>query len=707
MKGPGGTRGSFMTMARFVFTWLVLSGLSPALQAQDVRNLDAFHQHGQTFVTWTEVFDPGVRYRVYRDTQAIRSVSDLGRAEFLGEVDSESSYNLGRSLATNRDRYWVIREGDEPLSRFRGLFVHTPLEDTQAAHYAVTSVSASGENQLVRRGRNTTERGIFETVAPTRPVLQNVDATGELYAHWVTHRSSPFQEALSLRPSHGFNFRLEPGWMPGPRGLAIRLHAAGEPFSQGWPHRNEVQGDVDILAVSDLMLETLWTLWFGHHDNLPSLAREDSLVELYTQKRIVWTLDWIQQHLGADHDPGRVYAVGGSMGAMGSLFLAGEIPHRLAAVLCRNANFDLAAPDIANPWFVQDLLGTYLQDLVLPGGMAAYDRANASFMARRNLAEDWPFVRTLNGRNDETVGWLATWNFFEAMREARRPAVHYFDDHIHGPNGHWRPLHDTLLRRTFATRLDRPMLRFSDFSLDQSHGDGARHSGDLIGAINASIDYDPETARREGSRLSFDVFLRGGEDMDATAAPFGTVRLTPRRFGEPRLPAGSLVRYTLSEGLELKDERLLLADEHGLVETPPTPVTHTPRTARFDAWFPPAFPYLFLGQAPTSPGELQTILFGAPGEPWSVAFSIEALGDQPRSRKREHRPRLDEEARAGALLEGEGMVRIDGVMPESGHIDLSVPIQDLPALDGLHIRAQARVGHNRTSVAVAVLRRSP
>ena len=685
-----------------------LTLFSSEIQAQDVRNINALHRDGQTFVTWTEVFDPDVRYRVYRDTEPIRGTADLNRAELLEEVDSETSYNLGRSLATDRTHHWVIQDGDEQLGRFRGLYVHTVGEVAPTlAYYAVTSLSPTGvENLAVQRRRNAIDPGVMEHAAPPQAVLQNVDNTGELWAHWVSNRDTPFQRALSLRGSHGFNFRFDPGFSNGPRGLVVRLHSAGETYAQGWPHRNEVQGDVDILALSDLLIDTFWTLWFGYHKDTPHPAANDTVVELFTQHRILWTLDWIQERLGVNHDPDRLYAVGGSMGAMGSIFLAGEIPERLAAVLCRNANFDLAAPDIANPFFVQDLLGRFQQDLRLSDGPFVYDRADASFMVTQDLTQDWPIVRTVNGRQDMTVGWIATRNFYEAMRSAYRPAAHYFDDSEHGPAGFWRPLQDTLLTRTFATRLDRPSLRFSDFSLDEDYGNGDRLNGDPIGAVNGSVDYDPATAIRDGAQVRFDIFLRGGPVLDATNAPLATARLTPRRVGQPSVPPGFFVHYTLSslDGQEIFDEHLLLSDEFGLVHTPPTPITHARRRATFELIPEPVERRLFLGRAPTSPGELQTVLFGLPGEPYVLGYGTDVVDERPRANKRARVEPFGEDF-SERVLGGDALVTLRGTIPASGFLDFQTPIPDLPGLDGYNVFVQARIGPELTPIEQVTIRR--
>ena len=50
---------------------------------------------------------------------------------------------------------------------------------------------------------------------------------GQLYAHWVGNRDTPYQRALAPWPSRGFNFLLQRGSAPGKHGLLLGLHAAG------------------------------------------------------------------------------------------------------------------------------------------------------------------------------------------------------------------------------------------------------------------------------------------------------------------------------------------------------------------------------------------------------------------------------------------------------------------------------------------------
>jgi hypothetical protein len=594
-----------------------------ATSAQLATQIAVAHHHGQTFVTWKEAAQAGVRYRVYRSASALQDAGDLAAADFLGEVDDRSSRNQGRSLATASEHGWIIVDGGAELPPWKGLFVYT-ASVTQLGFYAVTSVQAGVENLVVTPGTNATRNGISEGRVRPRPVLQSADALGSLYAHWVQDRDTPFQPALSQRASHGFNFRFEPGSAPGPHGLVLRLHAAGQTYAQGWPQRFETPPDVDILAPSDLYPHTSWTFWFGAHEELPGAPQGSTRVWNFTQQRLFWTLDWITGELGLAHDRERVYVVGGSMGAIGGLWLLDEQPGRFAAALLRNGLFDLEATDYRNPGIFRTLFGAPELDLPTRTGLSIWDRTDGTFMAARDPASDWPVIRTINGRMDETVGWSSAVSLYTALAEARRPAVHYFDEREHTPHGAWEPLERALLARTYAVRRDRPSLRFGACTLDDDAGDGQRLEGDLVGTINGYVDYDPELASATGDAVELDVFVRANGVLDDAPAASALATLTPRRTGPFALGPGSLVHFTLREGVVLKAERWLRADEHGLVTTPLVPLSTLRRTARFEHYVRPLAPALLVGGAPRAGDDVQIVAWGEPGTTWAV---VVAAGD--------------------------------------------------------------------------------
>ena len=579
----------------------VLLLLASTREAQTVRGLQGTHRDGQTFLTWNELNRQSYRYRVYRSDMPIRRAADLNFAVELGEVEIGSSYNRPRSVASGVDFNWIIQPGGAELANTRGLFVHT-LRATgtpSTGHYAVMIVASGLETRKIVADQNTASVA-GEVAAPPQPVIQQANNGIELWAHWTSHVDTPFQPALSLVASHGHNFLFHPGTTEGPRGLLVRLHAAGQQYTVGWPHPSEVQQDVDVLALSDYFPIAGWTLWVGAQDAYPMITTDPGAqVHLVTLRRAMWTVDWMVERLGAAHDPDRLYAVGGSMGAMGSFYLASEFPDRFAAILARNGNYDVTAPDVNNMLFVENLLGDFAFNLTIAPGMPSsglriFDRMNVSVVAPFPADAPGPVIRTINGRNDMTVGWSSAPALYRALAETQQPAVHYFDDRSHNPFGYWMDAEEDLLERTFATRRNLPSLHFGGLTIDDNPGTGSATEGDLIGCLSCYVDYDPQTAFSDSQSCRFDVFLRNQGALDDAPLDRAHVVLTPGRTGPFSPEPGTPVLFTLTEGPEpgvLVDTQILLTDGNGRVHTGEVEVTITPRKAVFARLeVPPLFP---------------------------------------------------------------------------------------------------------------------
>ncbi len=663
---------------------MVCAVFAGALASAEVREIEVRHRAGQTFLTWRELAGPDVRYRVYRSERPLRTAQDLDGADLLGEVDDRSSRNQGRSLASGVERTWILSSGGAALAANQGLFVHTVQRHTKHAHYAVTSVIAGNENRTLVPDGNTNRLSMVETVTAPEPVLQTSGPEGELWGHWVGDRDTPFLPALSPWPSRGFNFLFQRGTAAGPHALVVRLHAAGQAYTQAWPQRFEIPADVDSLALSDLVPYTSWSVWFGSHELMPGTPTADTRVWNYTQQRMLWELDWMTARLGAEHDPERVYVVGGSMGAIGGMYLLGEQPERFAAALLRNGLYDLEATDYRNPGLFQSLFGSFGLELRTRDGLSILERTNAVFMAGQEPAREWPVLRTLSGRMDETVGWMSAVGLFEGLARVGRPAVHYFDERTHNPNGYWKGLERALLKRTFQTRRDRPSLRFSDCTLDDDPGHGGRTEGDLVGTINGYLDYDPLTASADANALDFDVYLRALGALDDAPRERAWAGLGPWRTGPFAPEAGEPVLYTLRAGGVLVDEHLLFADAYGRVRTPPVPLDTSRRACRFERGAPAAPRTLFVGAAPIAGDDLQVVLRGAHGRPWLLVVSAgNALEPSP-------------------LPAFQNLIVRSGVFGASGLADLWLPLpRFLPA--GVRLWTRALVGTNLTPFQVVTV----
>ena len=555
--------------------------LVPGAFAQEVHELAVAHRAGQTFVTWRESPAVGVHYRLYRSLAPIDEPADLVDADFLGEVDDQTSRNPERSAVERAERTWVLTSGAVPLAVDQGVFVHT-LEADGFGYYAVTSVQGEFEDTAILPGENASLFALPEFTAPPEPVLQARTLSRELYGHWVGDRDTPYQPALALTPSRAFVFALEPGRALGRHGLLLRLHPVGGTYAQGWPLRGLVPSDVDILALSDLHPTSGFTFWFGAHERFPALPLADTRVWNFTQERILWTLDWVSAHLGARHDPERVALAGSSLGATGGMYLVTEAPERFSAALFRNGNYDLLAGDYTDSSPYQSLFGSFALDLPTRAGIPILTRTNARRASEATPEEDWPVLRLLNGRRDTKVGWASFAALVPALAQHHRPAAAYFDNRTHSPNGSWSPLELALVRRTTLVRRDRPTLCFSDSTLDDPIGNGSRTSGALVGCVGGRMDYDPLTAATTADCVRFDVFLRAEGALDDATVALAFARLTPRRTAPFSLAPLETVHFVLSEGGVVLEEQLLTADEHGQVHTPLVPVTTSPREARFE-----------------------------------------------------------------------------------------------------------------------------
>jgi hypothetical protein len=220
-------------------------------------------------------------------------------------------------------------------------------------------------------------------------------------------------------------------------------------------------------------------------------------------------------------------------------------------------------------------------DLPTRQGLPILTRTDARAMSSLAPGVDWPFIRTINGRQDTRVGWASAVSLMRGLAEGYRPSACYFDNRTHSPKGYWSALERALVRRTCQTRRDRPCLSFTQATCDDDPGDGSRTSGDTIGTVGGRIEFDPATASADEHAVRFDVFLRAEGALDDAASPTALAVLTPRRTGPFAPLPGELVHFTLSEVGTLVAEDWLTADEHGLVHTALVPLATVRREARF------------------------------------------------------------------------------------------------------------------------------
>ena len=163
------------------------------LMSAGVTELNAFHQDGQTFLTWEEdttIF--GEEFHVYRHTELITQ-ENLNEAERLtdrwGPLDDQTSFH--QLAGEGAPRNFVIRNLGSQLSDDTGLFVYTTQDGEEGnAFYAVTLV-VNGQEQLLNSSGASLSEGVNESATETSPILVNStnEGKGLVFTQFMDYRN--------------------------------------------------------------------------------------------------------------------------------------------------------------------------------------------------------------------------------------------------------------------------------------------------------------------------------------------------------------------------------------------------------------------------------------------------------------------------------------------------------------------------------------
>jgi len=327
----------------------------------------ALHRAGQTFLTWKEIDDPvgrdaitwgemkslltdldrgrQTRYCIYRSNRPI-TTETLPAAERIAEVKPLSCWNLnGRNIDRPIDRFiarekvlrwhqwnpfqnasidgdygrdcpidrFVIADGEQPLSRGAGVYVHTPAKKEKGYYAIVTSIDGVENTRDLRVGRNVTGP-IVESVAEAQPVLQgelprgpffNYDQRRLHYVRWVV---PPYTN----RPYDYHNWSVGvPNDLEPDAALELNLHRDGHSY---WRTHYRIEPGSVVICPYDFPLVTNW---YGYHEALGTLrCFKVGAVHNYTEKRLLWFLDWAAAKWRCDRN--RILVTGCQGGASGS-----------------------------------------------------------------------------------------------------------------------------------------------------------------------------------------------------------------------------------------------------------------------------------------------------------------------------------------------------------------------------------------------------
>lgn len=382
------------------------------LPAKGVR---AFHRAGQTFITWHEVEDRvgkdevrwaelkailegldrerEVRYCVYRSEDGPITAETLPRAELLAVVKPLSCWNVnGRNIERPIDHViatsdalicgqWnpfrdatpdgdygrdcpidrlVVRDGDPPLPRGTGLYVHTAVAKARA-HYAVVTCVDGIQNTLeVESAGPVTEdvgepEPVFQRELPKMPLFNYAEERLH-YVQWAarptaTHLPNQYYNWSVGVPTELADAKIRPeGRTTNPVPLELSLHRDGHSY---WRTQYRIESDSIVLSPHDFPIKS-W--WYGYHESLGTLrSLRQGSVTPFTERRLLAFIQWACRKWPVDRN--RILVTGSRGGASGSgaLHLGLRYPEVFSMVLAGHgmpayAGWKQAAEELERVW---------------------------------------------------------------------------------------------------------------------------------------------------------------------------------------------------------------------------------------------------------------------------------------------------------------------------------------------------------------------
>ena len=573
----GREEGKIFRMIRFAFLLWILTGFSAAgatgsgraakLNAQKgkgiVSGLHAEFRNGQVFLIWNEAAGNNSDLRVYISKEPINA-RNLSSAQLLTDQLEPHSANDWYDdtaecwRAKGPAHGWIIEAGRAPLDRSNGLFVHTVSpRDPSRAYFAVLG---AGENPAnLRSGINSLKNPVSISTGNIQAIWQSTGsqpvANGKplmIFLH--SHEGRPAGELTQL-----FFGDSSMGWREGlPFKFKVSIRADAvllEPFDRVWINRR-MSGDE--AKANNGMYDTLYheieSWWYGTNSKINDpVAVSTGTPTNYTERWLLWALDWVQQHYGTD--PEKVYAFGASMGT-GVLRLVLRNPGRFASV-------DLLVP-ILDP-FGEGNVGDRMKSRVgapqsiCSDGVELSTRLN-TFNAIRSAKTDLPPIVIRVGRTDQSVFWIRKPEFMRTVQGEKQALFAGWDNGTHStamrkhyegfPNWfdfNWYINH-------FALNKSYPV--FTNCSLDNHPGNGLQDSGDTSGFINRGLDWKVMSDARSEYRLQ--IF------MNRTGISYPVyVDVTPRHYQQFRA-TGSVYAYNIDADGKMIAQQELTA-ENGLI----------------------------------------------------------------------------------------------------------------------------------------------
>ncbi|MDR0335569.1 MAG: esterase family protein [Planctomycetaceae bacterium] len=529
----------------------------------ETSNIRTFLLHGQVAILWNEN-DHSVRQIMASDkpiTETNRESARILASEILSGSandwfqDPDECQNI-----KSAPRGWILAPDIAPLERTGGLFVHTfKNDDSLLLYFAVV-----GKEEKIQPNRNATTQPVKKNIENIRPIEQNpgvLEAMKKvskglpvlLYLH--AHQGRP-----SLDMSHLIFGNEMMGWREGlPFKFMVRIqknHIRVEPFDRVWINRKMPAEEVASEYYRGRRNIESW--WFGTNNqiNLPELVRKNDYVVNYTERWVLYVLDWVIDNYGADRN--KIYASGTSMGT-GVLRLAMNNPDRFAVVDGMvpfvDMTYDEGKPNMNNTKRFKGIWGT--PSVKIDAATPIGNRVNLVQFVERH-SEDLPYVIVRLGRQDYSVFWRRKPDFLRAMNNNRHGFLAAWDNGSHSTAmqkkiDHFPGFNDiSWYGERFALNKSYPAI--SDCSLNNDAGNGEMNNGDLEGFINRGIDW--KILADEPKQYRVHLFCT----LDNAQYPI-TLSVTPRRVQQFHLSSGEKIQAEINSDSEQKQIDAVVNDK--------------------------------------------------------------------------------------------------------------------------------------------------
>ncbi len=547
-----------MTLRIFFFAAFLLN----YAYAETVTSLTGSFKNGQVFLTWTNVSNKASLYKVYRSTAPIASAADLAACEYLGYVNNLAAKDFNLSNYDLETRYLRIDSGGTPLDASTGLFVATTLENGNY-YYAVTTLNGTAENTTIVAGGNSLETSIAETVMPPQPIYQETRFIGGVPVEiWATFQSSRYAADKPLLLSWGFyahSISLNRSNNSYSNPMKITYHGGGATFMDDIAVNPD--GEVKMNLEDWFPDSTISAGYWGSNPAYDIFNSENNVAPTtgvnvnYSQLLLSRTIDWAINHLAFDTNRITLYA--SSNGAPGAFLYAITYPDKLASVDLHVGAFDFGFQNDYNPNCSLNTgkknrregdkrFGTVETNLDCSLGEKTYDMLNGGYVIHKYPDRDYPFIFSVNGKQDKQVGWTEKTIWYDSLNNNHFPGWYFWDNRDHG--GKTGVTWSNANFDAFRYRRNVSFPAINNCSLNEDFGNGTGDDGESFGSVNGAVDWNDNVTDNSTS-WSVKVFVRDLIKYNQSLKVYPdscTADVTPRRRQSFKPAVGSTIDYVVT-----------------------------------------------------------------------------------------------------------------------------------------------------------------